>query len=59
MYLPKRIDYIESIIEHFWKSWCFEYVTSLREYQKIFKSKNQLLPAKNDLKLLYEDKHPR
>ena len=28
---PKRIKYVESITEHFWKRWGFEYVTSLRE----------------------------
>ena len=38
--LPKRIKYVESIIEPFWKRWHFEYVTSLREYQKSFKPKN-------------------
>ena len=34
-------------------------VTSLREFQKSFKPKNQLFPAKNDLELLYEEKQPR
>ena len=50
---------MESIIEHFWKRWRFEYITSLRECQKGFKPKNQLFPAKNDLVLLYEEKQPR
>ena len=57
--LPKRIEYVESLIEHFCKQWHFEYVTSLRECQKRFKPKNQLFPAKNDLVLLYEEKQPR
>ena len=57
--LPKRIEYVESLIEHFCKQWHFEYVTSLRECQKRLKPKNQLFPAKNDLVLLYEEKQPR
>ena len=57
--LPKRIEYVESIIEHFWKHWRFDYVTSLRECQKSFKSQNQLFPTKNDIVLLYEEKQPR
>ena len=57
--LPKRTEYVESLIEDFCKRWRFEYVTSLRECQKSFKPKNQLFPAKNDLVLLYEEKQPR
>ena len=57
--LLKRIEYVESIIEHFWKHWRFDYVTSLRECQKSFKSQNQLFPTKNDIVLLYEEKQPR
>ena len=37
--LPKRIEYVESLIEHFWKRWSFEYVTSLRECQKVSNQK--------------------
>ena len=55
--LPKRTEYVESIIEHFWKRWRFEYVTLFRECQKRFKPKNQLFPAKNDINvLLYKQK---
>ena len=57
--LPKRIEYVESLTEHFWKCWRFEYVTLLRECQKSFKPKNQLFPSKNDLVLLQEKKELR
>ena len=57
--LLERIEYVESIIEHFWKHWRFDYVTSLRECQKSFKSQNQLFPTKNDIVLLYEEKQLR
>ena len=36
--LPKRIEYVESIKEHFRKRWSFEYVTSLRECLKKFQT---------------------
>ena len=50
---------MENIIEHFWKHWRFDYVTSLRECPKSFKLQNQLFPTKNDIVLLYEEKQPR
>ena len=57
--LPKRTEYVESLIEHFWKRWRFEYATSLRECEKNFKPKYQLFPAKNAVVLLCEEKQPR
>ena len=53
------MKYLETIVKHFWKRWKGEYVTSLREYQKTFKPKNQLLPPKEDIVLIYDDKLPR
>ena len=57
--LPKRIKNLKNIIKHFWKRWCFEYVTSLRECQKSLKTEKSVISCKkNDLVLLYEEKQP-
>ena len=33
--LPTRMKYTQAIISHFWKRWSTEYLTSLREYQRL------------------------
>ena len=57
--MPKRVKHVENTIEHFWKRWQAEYITSLREYQKLHKLKTQAVPSKNDLVLVLDDKQPR
>ena len=57
--MPKRVKHVENTIEHFWKRWRAEYVTSLREYQKLHKPNTQAVPSKNDLVLVFDDKQPR
>ena len=57
--IPKRVKHVENTNEHFWKRWRAEYVTSLREHQKLYKPKTQLMPNKYDLVLVFNDKQPR
>ena len=57
--VPKSVEHVEDIIEHFQKRWWAEYVTSLREYQKLHKPKTQAVLSKNDLVLAFDDKQPR
>ena len=45
--LPKHIEHVENIIEHFWKRWRLEYVTSLRECQRNFHTKKSVISGKN------------
>ena len=54
--MPKRNKRVENTIEHFWKRWQTEYVTSLREFQKLHKQKTQAVPSKNNLVLVFDDK---
>ena len=35
--MPKYVKHVENTIEHFWKRWRGEYVTSLKEYEKLTK----------------------
>ena len=56
----KRLKYIETILDHFWKRWSSEYLTALREYHTYNKTKNVCnIPQVNDVVIIKEDKLPR
>ena len=56
----KRYKYIQSILTHFWNRWSKEYLTSLREHDKMQKSKRNInFPEEGDIVIIYEDKMPR
>ena len=56
----KRFKYLEKLLSHFWKRWSTEYLTSLREFQKRYRSKNSSnIPGVNDIVIIKEDKLPR
>ena len=57
--IPKHVKHVENTIEQFWKRWRAKYVTSLREYQKLYKPKTQTMPSKNNLVLVFYEKKPR
>ena len=57
--MPKRNKRVENTIEHFWKRWQTECVTSLREFQKLHKQKTQAVPSKNNLVFVFDDKQSR
>ena len=50
---------LDTIISHFWESWRKEYVTSLRENQRIPKQKHSNKVEIDDVVVIYEDKQPR
>ena len=56
---PRRVRYIETIIEHFWCRWSKEYVTSLRSWTQKVKRTNKLIPEVNDIVLVFDEKLPR
>jgi hypothetical protein len=55
----KRVRYIETVVEHFWERWRKEYIATLRNLQHKFKKRNSLVPVKDDIVLVFEEKAPR
>ena len=53
----QRVRYIETI-DHFWHRWRKEYCVSLRNFQRVYRKKNNLIPMENDVVIIYEDKVP-
>ena len=47
------------MLSHFWNRWRKEYVTSLRENQRLTKQRHSTNIEKNDVVIIYEDKQPR
>ena len=57
--LVRRRKVIEKILNHFWERWRLEYVTSLREFQRVGKQKKSTTIRVNDVVIIHEDKQPR
>ena len=57
-FLDRRVQHLETLLNHFWKIWRSEYVTSLRESHKSKKTKPEIV-SNNDIVLIYDDKQPR
>ena len=57
--LPKRVQHINMLLNHFWSRWPNEYVTSLREYHKKCKQTNDIKPSINDMVIVFKEKQPR
>ena len=55
----KRFIYLNSVIEHFWDRWRFDYLLSLREFHRPMKSNSNTQPNVDDIVLVYEEKQPR
>ena len=55
----KRIEYLETVLSHFWNRWRSEYIPSLLEYQKLYKRQNKIIPSIRDIVNIYDDKVPR
>ena len=54
----KRIEYLETVLNHFWNRWCSEYIPSLLEYEKLYKRQNKIIPSIGDIVNIYDDKVP-
>ena len=57
--IRNRVDYVEINLIYFWKIWRKEYVTSIRQRQKITSKKSANNIKENDVVIIYEDKQPR
>ena len=55
----KRIEYLETVLNHFWNRWRSEYIPSLLEYQKLYKRQNKIIPSIGDIVNIYDNKVPR
>ena len=55
----KRKKLIESMLSHFWDTWRKEYLTSLRESQRVSRKRHAAKIAVDDVVIIYDDKQPR
>ena len=55
----KRMEYLETVLNHFWNRWRSECIPSLLEYQKLYKRQNQIIPSIGNIVNIYDDKVPR
>ena len=55
----KRIEYLETVLNHFWNRWRSEYIPSLLEYQKLYKRQNKIIASIGDIVNIYDNKVPR
>ena len=55
----QRTKYVSNLLKHFWKRWANEYVTELREYQKLKNINDETLISRNDVVLIVDDRQPR
>ena len=54
----KKVQYIDTLVSHYWERWRKEYVTSLRDW-KSYKRSNAVIPEVDDVVLIWEEKIPR
>ena len=57
--LSKRKKYTETILDHWWNRWKTDYLTELREYQKIKYKTRTLIPRVGDVVLVHDEKCKR
>ena len=50
---------IDTRLSHFWERWRTEYVTSLRENQRVSRKKHSAKIEVNDIVIIYEEKQQR
>ena len=54
----KRVRHIETLVDHFWGRWRREYVATLHALQQKSKKQNSIVPTKDDIVLVFEEKVP-
>ena len=57
--LKKYKEYIDNLLTHFWNRWRSEYVPSLREFHKVYRKTNNIIPNVGDIVKIYEEKQLR
>ena len=57
--LTKRMKYVNSVLQHYWRRWSREYVVNLREFHKSKNPKNQRIVTPGEVVLVHDEKTPR
>uniref|UniRef100_A0A7M6DQ45 Integrase catalytic domain-containing protein n=1 Tax=Clytia hemisphaerica TaxID=252671 RepID=A0A7M6DQ45_9CNID len=57
--VEKRVQYLETLLEHFWNRWNKEYLTELREHYQQKYMKRRPIAKVNDIVLIMDDKLAR
>ena len=57
--LSKRKRLIETMLNHYWQRWRKEYLSLLRESQRIPKQRHSTKISVDDIVLIYDEKQPR
>ena len=57
--LVRRKRLIDTMLSHFWERWRKEYITSLRETQRISNGRHSEKVSIGDVVIIYDDKQPR
>ena len=57
--LTKRMKYVNSVLQHYWRRWSREYVIDLREFHKSKNPKNQRIVTNREVVLVHDEKTPR
>ena len=57
--IGKRKKHLSGLISYFWKLWRKDYLTMLREKQKMAKNKEDSCISINDVVIVYDKRQPR
>ena len=57
--LTKRMKYVNSVLQHYWRRWSKVYVINLRELHKSKTPQNQRIVTPGEVVLVHDEKTPR
>ena len=57
--LTKRMKYVNSVLQHYWRRWSKEYIVNLRDFHKSKNPQNQRIVTPGQVVLVHDEKTPR